>query len=150
MKINLRRAAVAAAVPVLMLSVAACGEDEGSASESSSESTESTESSESTESDEATEEPSETESAETAPSDGAEAPSAPSAGDIPDPTEDPDAFRDYLVGMYEDAGMPKEQATCMADAFMENVDIEAIASDPSKISSMMNDPKLMDAMKACV
>ncbi len=141
MTITLRRTAAALMMPaVLMLTLTACGEDEAStSSDSSSETTESS-------APEAEETPTEEAPAQEAPS---EEPTAPTMGDVPDPTKDPEAFKDYVAKAYTDAGMSEEQANCMADAFVDNVDLSSI-NDPSAVGELMNDSKLQSAMMECV
>ncbi|WP_157571058.1 hypothetical protein [Nocardioides insulae] len=73
----------------------------------------------------------------------------PSAGDIPDPMDDPEGFESYLATMYQDAGLSKDQSTCMASAFMDNIDLEAM-TDPNAVSSAMNDPELTKAITKCM
>jgi hypothetical protein len=126
MTTNLARAAATLTLPVvLLLGVTACG-DEGSSEPEAAETTTSS-----------------------SPTTDASAPETPDLGDVPDPRTDPDGFRDYLTGVYTDAGMSEKQATCMSDAFMDNVDLDKI-TDASAVTSMMNDSKLQDAIVACM
>ncbi|GGU21227.1 hypothetical protein [Nocardioides albus] len=137
MKINVRRMASAVAVPLLLLATAtACG-----GSESEEPNSKPAAEAEATETEAA-----ETEATET---EAAAEPSVPAVGDIPDPTNDPDGFEDYLTEMYVKAGMTDDQATCMSAAFMDNVDLDSI-TDPSSVSAMMGDEKLTEAMTKCV
>lgn len=126
MTMNLARAAATLTLPVVLLfGATACG-DEGSAKPEASESPSSS-----------------------TPTTEASAPETPAMGDVPDPRTDPEGFRDYLTGVYTDAGMSEKQATCMSDAFMDNVDLDKI-TDADAVTSMMNDSKLQDAIVACM
>jgi hypothetical protein len=122
-----RRLAATLALPVaLLLTASACGDDEPAADTSSQSAAES---------DPAT--------------DGVPEASVPAAGDIPDPAEDPEGFRAYVEQMYVDAGMSEAQASCMADAFTDNVDLSKVR-DPDAVAEMMGDQGLQDAMMECM
>lgn len=127
MTTTIRRLAATIALPTaLLLTATACGDDDPST--------------DSTSADTSSQSPTETDAA------GGD---APGAGDVPDPSKDPEGFKAYIEKMYVDSGMSEEQASCMADAFTDNVDLEKV-SDPSAISGMMGDKKLQDAMMDCM
>lgn len=139
MSTKIRRFAAATVLPAaLMLTFTACGDD----SESETDSSEST----------TTDSTEETESTDTETTEGTEGDSTDSSGmpgDIPDPVEDPEGFEAYIASSYTDAGLTQEQADCAAGAFMDNVDVESL-TDSGAISEMMSDPKLQEAMTACM
>lgn len=125
---NLRRRAALLALPfVLTFGLAACGDD---ATEKSS----------------ASDKPSA--SSTPAPSEPT-SDSSISADDIPDPRTDPDAFEEYLTGIYEESGLSQAQASCMSKAFMDNVDVENL-DDEAAVTSAMGDEKLQKAVVACM
>lgn len=138
MTTTIRRLAATLALPTaLLLTATACGDDEPSTDATSADAS----SQSATEPDDGG-----AASGEESQAAGGE---VPDAGDIPDPSKDPEGFKAYVEKMYVDSGMSEKQASCMADAFTDNVDVEKM-TDPSAISGMMGNQKLQDAMMDCM